>query len=367
MTKKSKKFSKKLPPIVYQTPKVDKQGEVQMQKKAWWSKFSIWSLIEILAVILAFVLFLLLISCGSNKPQVVNKSEAEIWNARNFGEKHLLPNKDEKPKYVLKTHITPLELLTYNHKTNKMFVAFVNDDRVYTLSSNNINFVEYRDLLVDNTFKDVFFEVKTHNQEIVSIDEVSVEYQRELRSKVLEKYKVFKEKTQEDQDKKLAIWKVYPMEENRLEMTLSLKDIEDAFKVCEAEFSNKNTSTTVRSVMYDDFIFEKTGVSAYKLIIVPQKSDIKPLVLQHKFNAEKKAWLFFNVYKEVKEVIDEEHNVYHQVSWWVVDPYFFNKPTPLDKVVKEVEWQSDQKVDYFIANQSAFGYNHKDNVVLYKL
>lgn len=359
MTKVFKNFEKKLPPIIYQVENGSKSKSFTTEEK-------VWTVVKVIGIILSLIILVFLVSCSSGKTvKAINKTDEEVRVARYYGEKHLL-DKNEKPKMILKTHITPLELLTYNHKTTKMFVAFINDDRIYTLSSNNVHFDEYRDLLTKQTFSDVFFEVKTYKDEIISINEVEQESQKNLKERFLDNYLTNKEKTQEDQNKRLAVWMVVPSIENASENTLSLNEINNAYQVCKEEMQISESPTTVRSVLYDKLISEKTGVNAYKLVVLPLVQDVKPLTLQHKFSNEKKAWLFLNVYKEVKEIVDEEKNVYHQVSWWVVDPYFFNKPILLNEAIRDIEWQSDQKVNYFIANQTAFGYNHRDNVVLYK-
>lgn len=359
MTKVLKKFEKKLPPIVYQV-------ENGSKSKSFITEENLWTLLKIIGVIVLLIVLVLLVSCSSSKSaQAINKAENDVRVARLYGEKHLI-DKNEKPKLILKTHVTPLELLTYNHKTTKMFVAFINDDRIYTLSSNNVHFDEYRDLLTKQTFSDVFFEVKTYKDEIISINEVEEESQKNLKERFLDNYLTNKEKTQEDQNKRLAVWMVVPSIENSSENTLSLNEINNAYQVCKEEIQFSESPTSVRSVLYDNLISEKTGVNSYKLVVLPLVQDVKPLTLQHKFFNEKKAWLFLNVYKEIKEVVSEDNTKYHQVSWWVVDPYFFNKPILLNEAIRDIEWQSEQKVNYFIANQTAFGYNHRDNIVLYK-
>lgn len=337
--------------------------------------------VELLLLIAIFLIFMFVISCSTSKttsslveqPSVEEKQIDQQPKQQIIEEQNQLSSLHEDEVYdrkiikriFVKTHITTIETLPYDSKTDKFYLTFLDDDNVYQLTKENVHFDTYVDLIMKDNLKDVFYKIQTYRQKIISIEAIDDSIQSKLREKYLAKFHENYEKTVKDRKTYNSFW-IVESSVPKDEKFLTHEQIENLFEHSKKEmiFLDRQPSP-IRCYLLDAFVKEHYDVSAYKAIVTPKMTDIKPMILQHKFNSEEKSWLMLNVYKEVKE-IKKEGTTYYQISWTVFDPYFFNKPLPLHEALKSIEFQSNLAIKHIIVNPSAYGYRHKEGIALYE-
>ena len=330
-----------------------------------WLKSKWQNIIEICFLIFILILFLWLTGCKT--PSNVEEKITPIPVSRHvalYGD----PIKQQEENESLNIHISNLTLSPYSKSFDSLAFNFLNDDKVYYLLSSNPNYKEYLDILLDRETKHKFYEFKTDKRNtIITIENLDEQSQIDFQEiyHTDKNININQERTEIEKNINFAhIGLSVKMKEN-WQPTLSKSMLFTLHEQCRKENLPSHYPSSLRGLMYDGYVRARTNVEAFKLLVVPRKFKT-PLKMQHKFFEERLSWLLLNVYSQIQEQTDDNGKVSYKIVWYVFDPYYFHEPTRLDKAIKEIEWQSEQKVYYYVVTSDAYGYDAKNNFLLYE-
>lgn len=315
--------------------------------------------------ILIFILIILLWLVGCKTSNTVEEKIKPIPVSRNvalYGE----PAKHKKENESLSIHISNLALSPYTKSFDSLAFNFLNDDKVYYLLSSNPKYKEYLDILLDRELKHKFYEFKTDKKNtIITIENLDEQSQLDFQEMYKSDENINQERTEIEKNINFANIGLSAKKKENWQSTLSKSMLFTLHEQCKKEHFPSHYPSSLRGLMYNGFVKARTNVEAFKLLVVPRKFET-PLKMQHKFFEEKLSWLLLNVYSQIQEQTDDNGKVSYKIVWYVFDPYYFHEPTRLDKAIKEIEWQSDQKVYYYVVTSDAYGYDAKNNFLLYE-
>ena len=332
-----------------------------------WLKSKWQNVIEICILIFMLILFLWFV-VGCKTSSSVEEKITPIPVSRHvalYGE----PAKQQKENESLTTHISNLTLSPYTRSFDSLAFSFLNDDKIYYLLSSNPKYKEYLDILLDRELKHKFYEFKTDKKNtIITIESLDEQAQIDFQEVYHQSDKnknINQERTEIEKNINFAHIGLSAKKKENWQPTISKSMLYTLHEQCMKENYSSHYPSSLRGLMYDGYVRARTSVEAFKLLVVPRKFKT-PLKMQHKFCEEKLSWLLLNVYSQILEQTDDNGKVSYKIVWFVFDPYYFHEPTRLDKAIKEIEWQSEQKVDYFIVTSEAYGYDAKNNFLLYE-
>lgn len=266
---------------------------------------------------------------------------------------------------VVNKKITTIDILNFDEviqkPQEKIMLSFMNDEQTYFLEKNDEFFMTFREFLLNDYEKSKFYLVELVNNKIINVQSLNEEQQTELnknREIVCKNKKMFRYDIQANYSSWQSKEKHYLEEE--IEQGMNLDKLGVLFKENDSLMKYPISYAQFRTSILSLHNLNKHGLKTYKLLLVPKQKN--RIIKFSGFGTSGNLslnWIIINIYKHV-----DENKL---MTWYVIDPYLFNKPITVNEVINKIEKTSNIKLDSYILSPKAYGFDTLENTALYGL